>query len=85
MGFSSSTSVRILIIFKLELSQLHKNVSPEGRVHCTYTENVPKNRCGGVRQLSVANKAVHQFQDAEKGEKASGTSLAIKKCSAQLT
>ncbi len=35
----------------LKMSQIQKNLSPEGRVRYTYTENVSKSRSGGVNQL----------------------------------
>ena len=47
----------------LKLSQISRNVSPEGEVRYTYTENCSKNRAGGFNQLSVPNKVVHQCQD----------------------
>ena len=53
----------------LRLSQLSKNVSPEGRLRYTYTENASKNRSGGVGQLQVSHKVVHQFAHPELGER----------------
>ena len=47
----------------LKLSQISRNLSPEGKVRYTYTENCSKNRAGGFNQLSVPNKVVHQYQD----------------------
>ena len=35
----------------------------------THAENCSKNRAGGFNQLSVPNKAVHQYQDFEAGER----------------
>ena len=52
----------------LKISQLSKNTSPEGRVHYTYTENTSKNRSGGVGQLDISHKVVHQFAHPELGE-----------------
>ena len=44
-------------------------MSPEGRVRYTYTENASKNRSGGVAQLDVSHKVVHQFTHPELGER----------------
>ena len=52
----------------LKLAQISRNVSPEGKVRYTYTENCSKNRAGGFNQLSVPNKVVHQYQDVDAGE-----------------
>ena len=46
-----------------------KNVSSEGRVRYTYTDNISKNRTGGVCQLDVSHKVVHQFENTELGER----------------
>ena len=43
-------------------------MSTEGRIQYTYTENVSKNRSGGVGQLNVSHKVVHQFAHPELGE-----------------
>jgi hypothetical protein len=53
----------------LKLSQLSKNTSPEGSVRYTYTENSSKNRSGGVKQLQISHKVVHQFAHLELGER----------------
>ena len=53
----------------LKISQLQKNVSPQGAVKYTYTENALKNRSGGFNQLNVENKVVHQYQDLTLGER----------------
>ena len=53
----------------LKFSQLSRNVSPEGRVRYTYTENASKNRSGGVAQLDLSHKVVHQFAHPELGER----------------
>lgn len=53
----------------LKFSQLSKNVSAEGRIRYTYTENVLKNRSGGIGQLDVSHKVVHQFAHPELGER----------------
>lgn len=44
-------------------------MSAEGRIRYTYTENVLKNRSGGVGQLDVSHKVVHQFAHPELGER----------------
>ena len=53
----------------LKLSQIKKNISPEGKIQYTYTENCSKNRAGGFNQLNVPNKVVHQYQDLGAGER----------------
>ena len=53
----------------LMLLQVVKNVSSEGRVRYTCTENVSKNRTGGVCQLDVPHKVVHQFDNPKLGER----------------
>ena len=53
----------------LKLSQLVRNVSPEGKLRYTYTENCSKNRAGGFNQLKVPNKVVHQYQDLGSGDR----------------
>ena len=53
----------------LKISQTVRNISFEGKVRYTYTENCSKNRAGGFNQLSVPNKVVHQYQDCEAGER----------------
>ena len=53
----------------LKLTQIYRNVSPEGKVRYMYTENCSKNRAGGFNQLSVTNKVVHQYQDVDAGER----------------
>ena len=53
----------------LKLSQVCKNVSPEGRVRYTYTENTSKNQGGGLLQLDVSHKIVHQFENSDLGER----------------
>ena len=52
----------------LKLSQLSNNTSPEGRGRYTYTESASKNSSGGVGQLDVSHKVVHQFAHPELGE-----------------
>ena len=42
----------------LKISQIVHNISPEGKVHYTNTENCSNNRAGGFDQLSVLNKVV---------------------------
>ena len=54
---------------KLKLSQVKKNTSPEGRERYTYSEHVSKNRRGGVGQLDLSHKVVHQFRDDSLGER----------------
>ena len=53
----------------LKLSQISQNISPEGKVRYTYTENCSKNHAGGFNQLSVPNKVAHQYQDLECGDR----------------
>ena len=53
----------------LKLSQISRDVSPEGKLRYTYTENCSKNRAGGFNQLSVPNKVVHQYEDVDAGER----------------
>ena len=53
----------------LKLSQIKRNISPEGKICYTYTENCSKNRAGGFNQLNVPNKVVHQYQDTSAGER----------------
>ena len=43
-------------------------LSPEGRVRYTYIENASKNRTGGICQLDVSHKVVHQFEDPSLSE-----------------
>ena len=50
-------------------TQISQNLSPEGKVRYTYTENCSNNRAGGFNQLSVPNKVVHQYQDMDAGER----------------
>ena len=52
----------------LKLSQVKRNISPQGKIRYTYTENCSKNRAGGFNQLNVPNIVVHQYQDASAGE-----------------
>ena len=47
---------------ELKLSQITKNSFPEDRVWYTCTENMSKNRGGGVGQLTIPHKVVHQFK-----------------------
>ena len=47
----------------LKLSQIKRNISPEGKERYTCTENCSKNRAGGFNQLNVPNKVVHQYKD----------------------
>ena len=54
---------------ELKLSQVKKNTSPEGRERYTYTEHASKNCRGGVGQLEISHKVVHQFQDDSMGER----------------
>ena len=51
----------------LKISQLQKNISPDGKVRYTYTENSSKNRSGGFNQLDVPHKVVHQYEDPRAG------------------
>ena len=50
----------------LRISQI-QNISPDGKVHYTYTENTSKNRSGGFNQLDVPCKVVHQYEDPRAG------------------
>lgn len=52
----------------LKISQFSKNVSLQGRVSYTYTENVSKNRSGGFCQRNVDHKVVHQFENPSLGD-----------------
>ena len=54
---------------ELKLSQIKKNTSPEGRERYTYTEHVSKNCRGGIGQLELSHKVVHQFRDDRLGER----------------
>ena len=47
---------------ELKLSQIKKNTSPEGRERYTYTEHISKNHRGGIGQLELSHKVVHQFR-----------------------
>ena len=53
----------------LKVSQIVSNLSPEGKLRYTYTENCSKNRAGGFNQLNVPNKVVHSYEDLEAGER----------------
>ena len=48
--------------------QLSRNVSPERRLCYTYIKNVSKNWSGGIGQLDISHKVVHQFAHSELGE-----------------
>ena len=41
---------------RLKISPLQRNISPDGKVRYTYTENSSKNRSGGFNQLDVPQK-----------------------------
>ena len=53
----------------LKISQIVRNVSPEGKERYTYTERCLKNRAGGFNQLSVPNKVVHQYSNPAAGNR----------------
>ena len=54
---------------ELKLAQVKKNTAPQGSERYTYTEHVSKNRRGGVGQLDLSHKVVHQFADSSLGER----------------
>lgn len=53
----------------LKVSQIISNLSTEGKLRYTYTENCSKNRAGDFNQLNVPNKVVHSYKDSEAGER----------------
>ena len=46
-----------------------RNMSSDGKVRYTYTENSSKNRARVFNQISLPNKVVHQYHSKEAGER----------------